>query len=75
MLKNRSLQVKVIQDTPGTMELIDPSPWTPEAVTKLAQEQIIFVAIVGGAMYALKTLLDTTSQVVVNKSSSDRHGR
>jgi hypothetical protein len=73
VLKNKAFQVKMVQDVPGAPIPERPATWTPESVSKVFQEQVMFLMVVGAVSYTIKTVLDTTSQVIVNSTSQKKH--
>jgi len=70
MFKNRSIQVKMIKDSDQQVTTAhQPKVWTPEKIQSFARDQVKYVALVGGGLYAAKKILDTTCEIALIKAN------
>lgn len=68
MFKNKAFQVKVVNANSTAVDADEKSArirLTPEQITKIAQENVKYVALIVGAGYAVKKVLDTSSEAAL----------
>jgi hypothetical protein len=71
MFKNRSVQVKVVKDSPAAISALPSETVSAiiDRVENLFEKYAKRVAVGGVLVYAAVKTIDTTSQVVINKTS------
>ncbi len=73
MFKNKAFQVKMVNDTsvPAVAEPKRESPWTPDAINKITQDNMRTIATGLVAVYAVKVLVDALSEIAINKTNKN----